>query len=142
MKISDKGLNLIKNAEGCSLISYKCPAGVWTIGYGHTKEVKEGMKITSHEAIEFLKEDCKNVECYLSGLGLDLNQNQFDALVSFVYNVGVGNFSRSTLLNKIRVGASVDEIKAEFRRWIYASGKVQRGLVNRREREIDLFFQK
>lgn len=140
MEISDKGLNLITNAEGCSLASYKCPAGVWTIGYGHTKGVKEGMKITSHEAIEFLKEDCKSVEQYLSRLGLNLSQNQFDALVSFVYNVGTSNFSRSTLLNKIRIGASVDEIKAEFRRWVYASGKVQKGLVKRREKEIDLFF--
>ena len=86
MKTSPKGIALIKEFEGLRLKAYKCPGGVWTIGYGHTAGVKSGMVITEAQAEEYLKADLIVFERYLNGLGLALNQNQFDALVSFIYN--------------------------------------------------------
>lgn len=142
MKISDKGLSLIKNAEGLKLKAYKCPAGVWTIGYGHTKIAYEGMAITKEFADSLLRNDVQGAENCVNNTGLTFTQNQFDALVSFVYNIGCGAFTKSTLLNKIRENATPDQIKSEFRRWIYAGGKVLKGLADRREKEIDLFFSK
>lgn len=141
MKTSNKGLNLIKQAEGLRLKAYKCPADVWTIGYGHTRTAKEGMTITSDQADALLREDLKDAERCINNTGLNFTQNQFDALVSFVFNLGCGAFMKSTLLNKIRLNESSEQIKAEFRRWVYSAGKILPGLVNRREKEIDLYFQ-
>ena len=140
MKTSPKGIALIKEFEGLRLKAYLCPGGVWTIGYGHTAGVKSGMVITKAQAEEYLKADLIAFERYLNGLGLALNQNQFDALVSFIYNVGTGNFSSSTLLRKIRVNPQDNSIMDEFLRWVYSKGRVLPGLQRRRLDEMKLYF--
>jgi lysozyme len=140
MKTSPKGIALIKEFEGLRLKAYKCPGGVWTIGYGHTAGVKPGMVISEVQAEEYLKADLIAFERYLNGLGLALNQNQFDALVSFIYNVGTGNFSSSTLLRKVRANPQDNSIMDEFLRWVYSKGRVLPGLQRRRLAEMKLYF--
>ena len=140
MKTSPKGITLIKEFDGLRLKAYKCPGGVWTIGYGHTAGVKPGMVITEAQAEEYLKADLIAFERYLNGLGLALNQNQFDALVSFIYNVGTGNFSNSTLLRKVRANPQDNSIMDEFLRWVYSKGRVLPGLQRRRLAEMKLYF--
>ena len=131
---------MIKEFEGLRLKAYKCPGGVWTIGYGHTAGVKPGIVITKTQAEEYLKADLIAFEMYLNGLGLALNQNQFDALVSFIYNVGTGNFSNSTLLRKVRANPRDNSIMDEFLRWVYSKGRVLPGLQRRRLAEMKLYF--
>ena len=131
---------MIKEFEGLRLKAYKCPGGVWTIGYGHTAGVKPGMVITKAQAEEYLKADLIAFERYLNGLGLALNQNQFDALISFIYNVGTGNFSNSTLLRKVRANPQDNSIMDEFLRWVYSKGRVLPGLQRRRLAEMKLYF--
>ena len=140
MKTSPKGIALIKEFEGLRLKAYKCPGGVWTIGYGHTAGVKPGMVISEAQAEEYLKADLIAFERYLNGLGLALIQNQFDALVSFIYNVGTGNFSSSTLLRKVRANPQDNSIMDEFLRWVYSKGRVLPGLQRRRLAEMKLYF--
>ena len=140
MKTSPKGIALIKEFEGLRLKAYKCPGGVWTIGYGHTAGVKAGMVITEAQAEEYLKADLIAFEKYLNALGLPLNQNQFDALISFIYNVGTGNFSRSTLLRKVRANPQDNSIMDEFLKWVYSKGRVLPGLQRRRLAEMKLYF--
>lgn len=140
MKTSPKGIALIKEFEGLRLKAYQCPGGVWTIGYGHTAGVKPGMLISKAQAEEYLKADLIAFERYLNGLGLALNQNQFDALVSFIYNVGTGNFSSSTLLRKVRANPQDNSIMDEFLRWVYSKGRVLPGLQRRRLAEMKLYF--
>ena len=140
MKTSPKGIALIKEFEGLRLKAYLCPGGVWTIGYGHTAGVKPGMVISEVQAEEYLKADLIAFERYLNGLGLALNQNQFDALVSFIYNVGTGNFSSSTLLRKVRANPQDNSIMDEFLRWVYSKGRVLPGLQRRRLAEMKLYF--
>lgn len=142
MNISEKGISLIKNFEGCRLEGYKCPAGVPTIGYGHTgSEVHVGMKITQSEADRLLKNDlivhCNNVSKLVN---VPLNQNQFDALVSLEYNIGYGAFLKSTLL-KLLNQKKYNEAAEQFLRWKYAGGKVLAGLERRRKAEKELFLQ-
>ena len=140
MNTSPKGIALIKEFEGLRLKAYKCPGGVWTIGYGHTAGVKPGMVITKAQAEEYLKADLIAFERYLNSLGLTLNQNQFDALISFIYNVGTGNFSNSTLLRKVRANPQDNSIMDEFLRWVYSKGRVLPGLQRRRLAEMKLYF--
>lgn len=140
MNTSPKGIALIKEFEGLRLKAYKCPGGVWTIGYGHTAGVKPGIVISEAQAEEYLKADLIAYERYLNGLGLALNQNQFDALVSFIYNVGTGNFSSSTLLRKVRANPQDNSIMDEFLRWVYSKGRVLPGLQRRRLAEMKLYF--
>ena len=140
MNTSPKGIALIKEFEGLRLKAYLCPGGVWTIGYGHTAGVKPGMVISEAQAEEYLKADLIAFERYLNGLGLALNQNQFDALVSFIYNVGTGNFSNSTLLRKVRANPQDNSIMDEFLRWVYSKGRVLPGLQRRRLAEMKLYF--
>lgn len=140
MKTSDNGIELIKRFEGLRLKAYLCPAGKPTIGYGHTKDVKLGDVITEEEAEQLLREDLIVVENEINRHNLNINQNQFDALVSFVYNVGQGNFERSTLLKKIKSNPNDLSIRNEFMRWIYADGKPLNGLKKRRKMEADLYF--
>lgn len=140
MKTSPKGIALIKEFEGLRLKAYKCPGGVWTIGYGHTAGVKHGMAISERQAEEYLKADLIAFEKYLNGLGLAINQNQFDALISFIYNVGTGNFSSSTLLRRVRVNPQDNSIMDEFLRWVYSKGRVLPGLQRRRLAEMKLYF--
>lgn len=139
MKTSKTGLNLIKQFEGCRLTAYRCPAGVWTIGYGHTGGVKEGQKITQVQADAYLATDLgryeKSVNEYVK---VTINQNQFDALVSFTYNCGPGALKGSTLLRKLNAG-DYTGAAAEFPRWNKAGGKVLNGLIRRRAAEKALF---
>lgn len=139
MKISASGIAIIKHFEGCKLKSYKCPAGVWTIGYGSTgSHVKEGMVITQQEADNLLFDDVEKFERQVDGLKISLKQHQFDALVSFAFNLGFGSLLNSTLLKKIKAG-DFDAAANEFRKWNKAGGKVLQGLVKRRDAEARLF---
>ena len=137
-KISEKGLNLIKQFEGCRLRAYQCSAGVWTIGYGHTARVKQGQTITQAQAEEYLKQDCRKFENYVNNkayvpVTAQLNQNQFDALVSFAFNCGQGN------LKTLCAGRSTAQIAAALPKYNKAAGKVLSGLVRRRAAEQALF---
>lgn len=140
MKISNKGIELIKRHEGLVLKAYRCPADKWTIGYGHTLNVKSTDVINKEQAEYFLRQDVKSAESDVNREKLNLTQNQFDALVSFVFNLGVGNFKKSTLLRKVKANPNDPTIRGEFERWIYAGGKVLSGLVKRRKEEADLYF--
>lgn len=134
MNISEKGLNLIKSFEGCHLTAYKCPAGVWTIGFGTTSGVYEGMKITQAQADAFLLQDMKKFEGYVRATGLSLNQNQFDALVSFAYNCGNGN------LKTLVKNRTLPQIADAMLLYNKGGGKVLNGLVRRRKAERELFL--
>ena len=140
MHISDEGLDLIKHFEGCELEAYKCPAGVWTIGYGHTKDVEEGDKWSQDKADFMLfRELEEEYEQYVNDyVHVDLNQNQFDALVSWTYNLGPANLKKSTLLKVLNNG-NFHEVPTQIKRWNKANGKVLQGLVRRREAEALLF---
>ena len=140
MKTSPKGIALIKEFEGLRLKAYKCPGGVWTIGYGHTAGVRPGMVITEAQAEEFLKEDLFSCENAVNNQKLSINQNQFDALVSLIYNIGIGNFQKSTLLRKARVNPNDNSIMDEFLKWVYSKGRVLPGLQRRRLAEMKLYF--
>ncbi len=141
MKISNKGVNFIINEEGEVLTAYKCPGNVWTVGVGHTgKEIKEGMNITKEQSRELLKTDLIRFENAVNNyVEVPLRQWEFDALVSFSFNVGVGAFKDSTLLKKVNNSAALSEIETEFRRWNKSGGKILDILKIRREREIKLY---
>jgi GH24 family phage-related lysozyme (muramidase) len=143
MNISQKGIDLIKSFEGLSLKAYKPVAGekYWTIGYGHYgADVRQGQVITKEQAEALLKKDLqKYVDGVNSVLKVPINQNQFDALVSFAYNCGVGALQKSTLLKKLNAGDYVGASK-EFGKWVHgAGGVVLKGLVTRRQKEAKLF---
>ena len=142
MKTSSKGIELVKRHEGLKLTAYLCPAKVWTIGYGHTGGVKSGDVITKAQAEEFLRADLNNAERPVNQQRLNINQNQFDALVSFVFNLGSVNFQNSTLLKVIKANPLDARIKMELSRWVYSKGEVLPGLVLRRGEEADLYFSK
>ena len=127
--------------EGLSLEAYEDCAGVPTIGYGHTKNVKMGDRISKYWAKELLKDDVREVEQQVQELNVAQTQGQFDALVSFAFNLGIGRLKSSTLLKVIREGGSKNAIKKEFKRWVYAGGKRLRGLELRREWEAKRFFE-
>lgn len=142
MKINKEGLELIKKFEGLKLKSYLCPAKVWTIGYGHTKGVKEGQKITEEEATKLLLEDISIFENGVNKLTQSkISENQFSALVSFTFNLGLGNLKSSTLLKKVNNDPNDPTIKDEFVKWNKAGGKVLLGLTNRRKDEANLYFK-
>ena len=140
MKTSQRGINLIKQFEGIRLTAYKCPAGVYTIGYGHTRGVKRGMKITEEEASAFLTSDLRNsekaVERYDSVY--HWNQNEFDALVSFTFNCGATNL-RALLRNGRRNRSQIAATLPLYRK---AGGKVLKGLERRRAAEKALFLER
>ena len=142
MKSSELLLNKIIDFEGCKLTSYKCPAGVWTIGIGHTKGVKQGQVITEAQAITLLKGDLLPCENYVNNLRVCKTQGQFDALVDFAFNLGTAALGRSTLLKYIRIGKAEQYIREQFARWVNAGGKVMPGLVKRRAWEADRYFGK
>lgn len=140
MNISKKGIDLIKRFEGCRLKAYRCPAGVWTIGYGHTNNVRPDDIITQDDAEELLKRDLKVHEDNVKRVvKIALTQNQFDALVSFEYNVGYGAFANSTLLKLLNAG-NYNAASKQFERWVYAGDRVLEGLVKRRKAERELFL--
>ncbi len=132
-------LELIKEFEGLRLEAYLCPANVWTIGYGHTKTVRKGMKITKAKADELLLVDIAWVKnCAESAVKAELSANQVAAVYSFIYNVGAGAFRSSTLLRKLNKGDHKGAAN-EFKRWNKGGGKVLKGLVRRRAAEAKLF---
>ena len=137
MNIGNKGLDLIKSFEGCRLTAYKCPAGVWTIGYGHTQGVYEGMTISQAQADNMLREDVKYyadaVNQYQSRF--NFNQEEFDSLTSFTYNCGVGS-----LANVMSCCNTKQEIAEECKLYNKGGGVVLAGLVRRREEEYKLFM--
>lgn len=135
MKTSQNGINLIKRFEGCKLTAYKCPAGVWTIAYGHTAGVYSGMKITQQQADEFLKQDLVIYENHVNNLNRPFNQNEFDALVSFCYNCGAGSLQT---LCKNRTNTQIADALLLYNK---GGGKVLQGLVNRRKAERELFLK-
>ena len=136
MKINEEGLALIKSFEGCKLVAYKCPAGVWTIGYGHTAGVYEGQVITQAQADNMLKSDMKKYEKYVTdNVKMQLNENQFSALVSFCYNCGVGN------LRTLIKGRTAQQIAEAMLLYNKGGGKVLAGLVRRRKAERELFLK-
>lgn len=139
---SQNGIALVKRHEGLRLTAYKCPAGVWTIGYGHTRGVKEGMTITEAQAEAFLRQDLKTAESAVNRQLSNITQNQFDALVSFTFNVGVGAFERSTLLRKAKENPADLSIRTEFKRWNKAGNICLPGLAMRRNEEANLYFTK
>lgn len=140
MTINDKGLDLIKHYEGFRPTAYKCSAGVWTIGYGHTKGVRQGDTCTMDEATLFLKADVREAENAVSSMVyVPLTSNQFSALVSFVFNVGSGAFQTSTLLRKLNNARAYHEVPVELMRWNKAGGKILEGLNKRRAAEAALF---
>ena len=142
MKASEECINAIKGFETLELKAYKCPAGVLTIGYGHTRGVKDGQVITEIQADVLLKGDILNVEKSLNSMSITFTQGQFDALVDFCFNLGMVKFIGSTLYTKILVHAPDDEIAAQFRRWVYGGGKKLDGLVKRREWEVQQWKRK
>lgn len=136
--LSQAGLKLIMQFEGCRLTAYQCSAGVWTIGYGHTAGVKKGMNITQTQAEECLRQDCDKFVKYVNNRSYvpitdSLNQNQFDALVSFAYNCGAGN------LKKLCANRTAEQIVAALPLYNKAAGKTLNGLIRRRAAEVKLF---
>lgn len=139
-RASDTLINKLKAFEGLRLVAYKPTKAErwWTIGYGHSAgDVRAGMRITEEKAEELLRRDLFFVEKFVNGIPKIRTQGQFDALVSFTYNVGIGNLKRSTLLKKIMHDASTIEIQREFMKWVYSGGKQLDGLVTRRRWEAE-----
>lgn len=141
MKTSDKGIEFIIKEEGEVLHAYRCQAGVWTIGVGHTGGVTQDMKITKEQSRQLLKSDlCRFEKAVNETIKHPLLQHQFDALVSFAFNVGTQAFKNSTLAKKINANAPYNEIREQFLRWNKAGGRVLAGLTSRRKREAKLYY--
>ena len=147
MEINKAGKDLIKRFEGCKLKAYKCPANVWTIGFGNTfyedgTKVKEGDAITQERADELfdiiISDFVRMTDVLVKS---NVTENNFSALVSFTFNVGTGNLKKSTLLKKVNANPKDPSIKAEFMKWTKANNVVLKGLVRRREAEAKLYEQ-
>ena len=139
MKLGERGTEILKYFEGCKLTAYQDSVGVWTIGYGHTKGVYDGMTITQDQAEQMLLSELEEYEGYIENMvTVPLTQNQFDALVVWIYNLGPTNFRNSTLLKELNAG-NYNAAGQEITRWNKAGGKVLAGLVKRREAEAELF---
>ena len=139
MNIGERGLELIKSFEGLRLAAYLDSVDVPTIGYGHKKGVQMGDTCTDEQATEWLREDVRDAEdCINSAVSVPLTECEFDALVSFVFNLGCGNFRKSTLLRKL-LDSDYDGAAQEFRKWDKAGGQVLAGLTRRRYAEAQLF---
>ena len=133
--------DFVKQWEGRKLKAYRCSAGVWTIGFGHTEDVEEGDTITSSEAELLLIEDLRERANALAPfVNVGVTEGQYIALLSLTFNIGVGALKKSSLLRYLNLG-HIDEAADEFLRWIYAGGKVSEGLKNRREAERKLFLE-
>ena len=138
LKISESMIAVIKKFEGLRLKAYKCPAGVYTIGYGHTENVFADSEISELMADQILRKDLQKFEQTINDLDLPLLQCEFDALVSFVFNVGIGNFNKSTL-KKLLSQKKFFYAAKEFDKWVFAGGKKLPGLQNRRNKERKIF---
>ena len=148
MKLNQKGIDLMHQFEGCKLEAYLCPAKVWTIGWGNTyyesgRKVKQGDKVSQERADRLFEYIVDSFAIQVrSTLKVNLNENQFSALVSFAYNVGIANLKSSTLLKKVNINQQEPTIFDEFLRWNKAGGKVLAGLTRRRQAEANLYFTK
>lgn len=139
MTYSDRGYALTEQFEGLRTTAYQDQAGVWSLGYGHTAGICEGMTCTPDQAREWLADDIGSAVAAVNRfIEVEINQNQFDALVDFTFNVGVGNFAESTLLKQVNAGYFATAA-TEFLRWVYAGGEVSSGLTVRRSAEAALF---
>jgi len=139
MNVSQNCIDLIKFFEGFEGKAYLCPANVWTIGYGRTRDVKEGDRITEAQATRDLLEELEEFRHQvINSVKVDLTQNELDALTSWTYNLGVGNLNSSTLLKKLNTGDK-NSVPSEMLRWNKASGRVLEGLTRRRQAEADLW---
>ena len=139
LKTSQEGISLIKSFEGCELTAYRCSANVPTIGFGHTAGVSDGDTCTQEEAETMLAEDLVEFEDYVKNyVEFELQQNEFDALVAWTYNLGPKNLSESTLLKELNAG-NLEEVPRQMKRWNRAGGEVLDGLIRRREAESRLF---
>jgi lysozyme len=143
MTVSQRGIDLIKQFEGLRLKAYQDSVGVWTIGYGTTMyldgtRVKKGDVITEDKAEALLRIDIARRAAAVGTI--HVNQNQFDAILSFCYNVGLGAWAKSTLRKKIIQDRNDPTIRDEFMKWVNAGGKKLPGLVKRRKQEADLYF--
>lgn len=140
MKISDLGIELIKKHEGLRLDPYRDVAGYWTVGYGHLITDGDMKSISPEEAESILRNDLEKAEkCVINGVKTPLSQAEFDALVSFVFNVGCQAFRNSTMLRLINRG-EMDDAADQFLRWNRAGGRVVKGLINRRIAEREHFL--
>jgi lysozyme len=136
MKASDILIDKLKQVEGYRAKAYRCPAGVWTCGYGHTKSVTARTVCDKAKAEEWLRADLAPIESFLSAIPeICKTQGRFDACADFCFNVGINAFRSSTLLKRIRRKESVAAIQAEFLKWVYAGGKPLEGLKTRRRWE-------
>ncbi len=137
--ISSRSIALIKSFESCELKAYLCPAGVWTIGWGHTRTARPGMTITQAQADALLLNDLSVAGSMVERLvKVPLTDNQFGALVSFTFNVGSGNLAQSTLLKLLNRGW-YEQVPAHFLRWHKVKGEVVAGLTRRRDAEAKLW---
>ena len=141
MKTSNILINQLKIFEGCKLTAYRDSNRIPTIGIGHTKGVKMGQVITMGQAESLCRADLSEMESYVNHLGITLTQGQFDALVDFVYNEGIGRLKSSQLLQDIIHKESKEKIEADFMQFTKAGGKVLQGLVTRRQWEVKRFFE-
>ena len=147
MKVNAEGYALIKRFEGCRLKAYRCPANVLTIGYGNTfyengMKVKDGDVITQQRAEELAKFIIDQFAVSIAPfIQKTLTENQFSACVSLAYNIGTGNFKKSSVFKKLNINPNDSTIADSFRLWNKGGGKVLKGLVNRREAEIQLYFK-
>ena len=139
LKTSQEGISLIKSFEGCELTAYRCSANVPTIGFGHTAGVSDGDTCTQEEAENMLAEDLEEFENYVKNyVESELQQNEFDALVAWTYNLGPANLKESTMLKELNSG-NFEEVPRQMKRWNRAGGEVLDGLIRRREAESRLF---
>ena len=140
MIITEELITAVKGFEGLRLTAYRCPAGVMTIGYGHTGGVKPGTRISAKKAEELLRDDLARVSKGVLSLGVCRTDYELDALTDFAFNLGLGALKDSTLLKVIRAGDSPAHIEREFKRWVFAGGKIQEGRVKRRAWEARRYF--
>lgn len=143
MQAGKNCIDLIKKFEGLKLESYKCPAGLFTIGYGNT-QWENGSRVLENQVIDIKRAEKLLmfwVNKYVDRITVKCNQNQFDALVSFAYNVGITNFDSSTLKKKVIANPNDPTIRDEFMKWVSSRGKQLAGLVKRREAEANLYFK-
>lgn len=140
MKVSEICLSKIKDFEGFSATAYRCPAGVLTIGYGHTQNVAPGMTITEDAACSLLLQDLRPCEDEVNSL-CPLTQGQFDALCSLAFNIGLGNFRKSTLREMVASNRFDRQIASEFMKWKFSGKKVLAGLVARRKWEARRYYE-
>ena len=140
-RASDALIAHIKACEGYRGKAYRCPAGVWTCGHGHTKGVTSHTTCDKAKAEAWLREDLSPVEAFCNAIKNVDTQGKFDAVVDFAFNVGLGNLRQSTLLMRIQAGAGDKEVCAELRKWVYANGRKLQGLIARRDWECERWME-